>query len=174
MDTGERLVVPLLCLSGVVPGPSGDSGPSNGRSVVNLDLTNAQPAAGGGAAADVTAWCEFHNGVAAGLKIAPHSRQRVLHHGNNDSRQQAQWSAGSSGSLTDSWLPHSKPAVPNYAHAGVLLALGLSGHLDRLSWTDLYRCVRLQACAARGGHRGGFGGTPPPAVGTLWPTPAGC
>jgi len=44
-------------------------------------------------------------------------------------------------SLSDSWLPHSKPAVPNYAHAGVLLALGLNGHLDRLSWTDLYRCV---------------------------------
>jgi anaphase-promoting complex subunit 1 len=44
-------------------------------------------------------------------------------------------------SLLDTWLPHSKPAVPNYAHAGVLLALGLNGHLDRLSWTDLYRCV---------------------------------
>jgi anaphase-promoting complex subunit 1 len=42
-------------------------------------------------------------------------------------------------SLADTWLPHSKPVVPNYAHAGVLLALGLSGHLDRLSWTDLYR-----------------------------------
>jgi hypothetical protein len=29
--------------------------------------------------------------------------------------------------------------VPSYAHAGVLLALGLSGHLYRLSWADLYR-----------------------------------
>jgi anaphase-promoting complex subunit 1 len=146
---GEHVVVPLLCLSGVVPSPAGDSGPNNGRVLVNLDLTNAQPAAGGGAAAEVTAWCEFHNGVAAGLKIVPCRSRR------KQQRQQQQQSDGSvedagsgmassrdgsgAGSLSDSWLPHSKPAVPNYAHAGVLLALGLHGHLDRLCWTDLYR-----------------------------------
>lgn len=153
------MVVPLLCLSGVVPGPAGDSGPNNGRVLVNLDLTNAQPAAGGGAAAEVTAWCEFHNGVAAGLKIVPCRSRR------KQQRQQQQHSDGSvedagsgmassrdgSGgtSLSDSWLPHSKPAVPNYAHAGVLLALGLHGHLDRLCWTDLYRSGHMgTACSA--------------------------
>ena len=122
---------------------------------------------GGVAAADVTAWCEFHNGVAAGLKIAPRHKPRI--HNQQHQQQQAAGTAaaaaavsegaaegggggggeaagsrheGSSvGCLSDSWLPHSKPAVANYAHAGVLLALGLNGHLDRLSWTDLYRWV---------------------------------
>jgi hypothetical protein len=142
--------------------------------------------AGGGAAADVTAWCEFHNGVAAGIKIAPRRRRRPQQHkqqqqqqhtpahgvtaaglsGSNKTTPQVAASLASSvadygssegggaprdepinsssssdgpDSLADTWLPHSKPVVPNYAHAGVLLALGLSGHLDRLSWTDLYR-----------------------------------
>jgi hypothetical protein len=53
-------------------------------------------------------------------------------------------SSSSADNLADTWLPHSKPVVPNYAHAGVLLALGLTGHLDRLSWTDLYRWAGQQ------------------------------
>lgn len=43
---GEHVVVPLLCLSGAVPCPAGENGPSSGRIMVNLDLTNAQPAPG--------------------------------------------------------------------------------------------------------------------------------
>jgi hypothetical protein len=122
--------------------------------------------AGGGAAADVTAWCEFHNGVASGLKIAPYQgrrrQQRQQHQqaaaakaggsdGSGSSSSALDWGCGGGGgggSLADSWLPHSKPAVPNYAHAGVLLALGLTGHLDRLSWTDLYRCLDAVVCVA--------------------------
>jgi hypothetical protein len=42
---GEHLAVPLLCLSGVVAGPGADGG-TGGRVLVNLDLTNAQPAPG--------------------------------------------------------------------------------------------------------------------------------
>lgn len=115
--------------------------------------------AGGGAAADVTAWCEFHNGVAAGIKVAPRRNKRLankqqrLQQGHQQ-RHQQQYPAGSDGCsfgrdvdpenpLADAWLPHSKPAVPNYAHAGVLLALGLTGHLDRLSWAELYRSVAM-------------------------------
>lgn len=41
--------------------------------------------------------------------------------------------------LAASWLLHAKPEAPQYTHAGMLLALGLAGHLHRLSWTDLYR-----------------------------------
>lgn len=86
--------------------------------------------------------------MAAGLKITPYNSSR-----SKQQQQGQQAGAGSSGgmassregngseSLSESWLPHSKPSVPNYAHAGVLLALGLNGHLSRLSWTDLYRCV---------------------------------
>jgi hypothetical protein len=43
---GEHVVVPLLCLSGAVPCPASENGPSSGRIMVNLDLTNAQPAPG--------------------------------------------------------------------------------------------------------------------------------
>jgi hypothetical protein len=43
---GEHVVVPLLCLSGVVPCPTGENGTNSGRVLVNLDLTNAQPATG--------------------------------------------------------------------------------------------------------------------------------
>eukprot|EP00878_Enallax_costatus_P032676 GHUV01035928.1.p3 GENE.GHUV01035928.1~~GHUV01035928.1.p3 ORF type:complete len:156 (+),score=45.50 GHUV01035928.1:244-711(+) len=133
---GEQLAVPLLCLSGVVAGPQGDTASGSGRILVSLDLQAAQAAPG--AAADVTAWCEFHNGVAAGLKVAPRC------HSSHPKQQQQpknglQESSSGSGTLAEAWLPHSKRTVPNYGHAGVLLGLGLQGHLDRLSWTDLYR-----------------------------------
>jgi hypothetical protein len=45
-----HLAVPLLHLSGVVAGP-GPDGCANGRVLVNLDLTNAQPVPGTFAAA---------------------------------------------------------------------------------------------------------------------------
>lgn len=128
------------------------------RGVPAAHSSAAASLTGGGAAADITAWCEFHNGVASGLKIAPYvslrRRQRLSHHhqhqhqegaaeGATDGAADEAAAAGTfDSSLADAWLPHSKPAVPNYAHAGVLLALGLNGHLDRLSWTDLYRCAR--------------------------------
>lgn len=65
----------------------------------------------------MTAWPEFHNGVASGLRL----------------------STDMHAPLVNGWLPVSKPDSPNYLHAGVLLALGLNGHLHKLSWTDLYR-----------------------------------
>lgn len=52
------MVIPPLCLSGRLP--------EQQNAQVNLDLSAAQPPLGGGAAADVTAWAEFHNGVAGG------------------------------------------------------------------------------------------------------------
>lgn len=54
----EPLPIPPLCLSGRLP--------QQQNATVNLDLTASQPPPGGGAAADITAWPEFHNGVAAG------------------------------------------------------------------------------------------------------------
>ena len=59
----EPLPIPPLCLSGRLP--------EQNNAVVNLDLTQAHVAPGGGAAADVTAWPEFHNGVAAGACLHP-------------------------------------------------------------------------------------------------------
>ena len=53
--------MPALCLAGRLP--------EQQNAVVNLDLTAAQPAPGGGAAADITAWPEFHNGAASGAHL---------------------------------------------------------------------------------------------------------
>ncbi len=51
----------MLCLGGRLPDKQG--------AIITLDLSNAAAAPGGGAAADLTAWGEFHNGVAAGEAI---------------------------------------------------------------------------------------------------------
>ena len=54
----DALAIPMLCLGGRLPDKQG--------AIITLDLSNAAAAPGGGAAADLTAWGEFHNGVAAG------------------------------------------------------------------------------------------------------------
>ncbi|KAL4443950.1 hypothetical protein ABPG75_011687 [Micractinium tetrahymenae] len=104
----EPLHIPPLCLAGRLP--------EQNNAVVNLDFTGAAPAPGGGAFAEQTAWPEFHNGVAAGLRLAPGTHQ-----------------------LTRTWVVYNKPAEPSYTHAGMLMALGLTGHLSCLTATDLYR-----------------------------------
>jgi hypothetical protein len=55
--------------------------------VVNLDFSAAAPALGGGAFAEQAAWPEFHNGAAAGLRLAPGTHQ-----------------------LTRTWVVYNKPA----------------------------------------------------------------
>ncbi len=64
----------------------------------------ATAGAGGGAFCDHTAWPEFHNGVAAGLRLTPSGHQ-----------------------LTRTWIVYNKPEEPSYTHAGLLMALGLTG-----------------------------------------------
>ena len=53
------------------------------------------PPAGGGAFAEQTAWPEFHNGVAAGLRLAPGAHQ-----------------------LTRTWVVYNKPPGALRARAG--------------------------------------------------------
>ena len=65
---------------------------------------------------DFTAWPEFHNGAAAGLALAARTK----------------------GELTRAWIVFNRPREPSHAHAGVLMALGLTGHLRKLTNTDLY------------------------------------
>uniref|UniRef100_A0A1D2AC28 Uncharacterized protein n=1 Tax=Auxenochlorella protothecoides TaxID=3075 RepID=A0A1D2AC28_AUXPR len=91
---------------------------SNGA-VVGLDLSAAPPAPGGGAAAAETAWPEFHAGAAAGLSLVP--------------------AAGPAGALGRTWVAYHNPPAPSYSHAGLLLGLGVAGHLGCLAATDLYR-----------------------------------
>ncbi|KAK9834947.1 hypothetical protein WJX84_010452 [Apatococcus fuscideae] len=104
----EPLAMPPLVLAGRVP--------EQHNAVVNLDMTTMQPPRCGGAASELTAWPEFHNGVAAGLRL---------------SRGCAQ--------LTRTWIVYNKPPALSYQHAGLLMGLGLTGHLSCLSATDLYR-----------------------------------
>eukprot|EP00887_Chlorella_sp_A99_P005912 scaffold29.g5912.t1 len=104
----EPLHIPPLSLAGRLV--------EQNNATVNLDFTNAPAAPGGGAAAEFSCWAEFHNGVAAGLRLAPGGHQ-----------------------LTRTWVVYNKPAEPSYTHAGLLMALGLAGHLSCLAATDLYR-----------------------------------
>ncbi|GFY82115.1 E3 ubiquitin ligase [Actinidia rufa] len=65
---------------------------------------------------ELKSWPEFHNAVAAGLKLAPLQ-----------------------GKMSRTWIVYNKPEEPNAIHAGLLLALGLHGHLGVLTITDIYQ-----------------------------------
>ncbi|PVF92755.1 putative APC1-subunit of anaphase-promoting complex [Serendipita vermifera] len=54
-------------------------------------------------------WTDFHNGVAAGLRLAPHSK-----------------------SVESSWIQFAKPSELTADHAGFLFGLGLNGHLKQV------------------------------------------
>ncbi|KAH7621150.1 putative Anaphase-promoting complex subunit 1 [Nannochloris sp. 'desiccata'] len=87
------------------------------HAVINLDLSSAPPGEG---LSELSAWPEFHAGVAEGLLLA------------------------SSGPLTRTWVVYSKPGAPSYSYGGVLLGLGLAGHLGSLSGTDMFRYLSLE------------------------------
>jgi anaphase-promoting complex subunit 1 len=62
--------------------------------------------------AEARNWADFHNGVAAGLRISPSSKM-----------------------VDSSWITYNKPAELTAQHAGFLFGLGLSGHLkNMLTW----------------------------------------
>ncbi|KAG8803051.1 Anaphase-promoting complex subunit 1 [Serendipita sp. 398] len=54
-------------------------------------------------------WAEFHNGVAAGLRLSPHSTM-----------------------IESSWIQFAKPSELTAEHAGFLFGLGLNGHLKHV------------------------------------------
>lgn len=74
----------------------------------------------------MTSWASFHNGVAAGLKIAPASQ------------------------IDSAWIVYNKPKHAELAneYAGFLMALGLNGHLTKLATLNIHDYltkVRLSA-----------------------------
>jgi hypothetical protein len=77
------------------------------RTVVQFDTTTLPK--------DYLDWPSFHNGVAAGMRIAPDVP------------------------VNGSWILYNKPEELNPEHGGFLLALGLTGHLRRLPLVDWYR-----------------------------------
>ncbi|KAF9379080.1 Anaphase-promoting complex subunit 1 [Podila verticillata] len=119
----QKYPVPLITLSAKLT-------PSHG--VTEFDVSTI----GGEHALD---WPQFHNGVAAGLRISPNSTD-----------------------VKGSWVIYNRPTTLDSTHAGFLLALGLTGHLRVLSASQLYRYLTAEhemtstglllglACAHRG------------------------
>ena len=99
----EALDIPPLQLGGRLP---------QNDALIKLDLALLP--------ADHAAWPEFHNGVAAALRLA----------------------LGQT-SISRTWIVYNKPEAATYAHAGVLMGLGLQGHLKALANTDLYSYLCL-------------------------------
>ncbi|KAL2665396.1 hypothetical protein AAZX31_02G241900 [Glycine max] len=97
----EAFTVPKLVLAGRLPAQQ--------NATVNLDpnIRNIQ---------ELRSWPEFHNAVAAGLRLAPLQ-----------------------GRMSRTWILYNKPEEPNSVHAGLLLALGLHGYLRVLAVTDIYQ-----------------------------------
>jgi anaphase-promoting complex subunit 1 len=86
------------------------------NAIAAFDVSAVPQAPCGGAENEMTAWPEFHAGVAAALRVIP-----------------------SSSNLIRYWLLFKKPPKPTYSRAGMLLALGLSGELKTLSSPNQYR-----------------------------------
>ncbi|XP_058110276.1 anaphase-promoting complex subunit 1 isoform X2 [Magnolia sinica] len=97
----EALAVPKLVLAGRLLAQQ--------NATVNLDPSTRNMA-------ELRTWPEFHNGVAAGLRLAPFQ-----------------------GKMSRTWIAYNKPLDPTVTHAGLLLALGLHGHLRVLTIADVYR-----------------------------------
>ncbi|KAH9702573.1 Anaphase-promoting complex subunit 1 [Citrus sinensis] len=97
----EAFTVPKLVLAGRLPAQQ--------NATVNLDpnIRNIQ---------ELKSWPEFHNAVAAGLRLSPIQ-----------------------GKMSRTWIMYNKPEEPNITHAGLLLALGLHGHLRALTISDIYK-----------------------------------
>ncbi len=102
--SSEQLLIPNIVLAGRVP-------PMNGT--LALDMT-ACPS-------NFRVWPEFHNGVAAGLRLPQATK---------DNRARA---------VTRTWIKFNKPVhtsdsnSPSYSHGGFLMALGLRGLLSALT-----------------------------------------
>jgi anaphase-promoting complex subunit 1 len=92
----EPLPLPRLCLAATLP-PS--------LATLHLDTSAYTP--------DLTLWPEFHNGVAAGLRLAPAW-------GREGGRE-----GGRGGGVSRTWIIYNRPRTPSHAHGGFLLALGL-------------------------------------------------
>ncbi|BAB11545.1 meiotic check point regulator-like protein [Arabidopsis thaliana] len=97
----QAFTVPKLVLAGRLP--------SQQNAIVNLDpnIRNIQ---------ELKTWPEFHNAVAAGLRLAPLQ-----------------------GKVSRTWIRYNKPGEPNAVHAGLLFGLGLQGYLHVLNLSDIYQ-----------------------------------
>ena len=122
----EPLKVPKLCFSGTLP--------AQRNAVLRLDL-NANPKA----KTDFTDWPDFHNGVASGLALKAANEINDLNYNSASNNNN-----NGDGEVTRSWIVFNRPKQASHSHAGALMALGLNGHLSRMTATDLYRYLALE------------------------------
>ena len=90
--------------------------PSQHNAVVNLDL-NSTVQSIVSLAGELQTWPEFHNGVASGLRLSSDGQTK----------------------LARTWVVYNRHSEASHSHAGLLMALGLSGHLRVLATTDIFR-----------------------------------
>lgn len=97
----EQLRIPRLNLSGRVP---------DTNSMIPLDLNKVST--------ELLVWPEFHNGVAAGLRLTPADLDTI----------------------TPAWISYNRPkdSKTSDEHAGLLMAIGLLGHLKSLPMEYIY------------------------------------
>ncbi|TDH70570.1 uncharacterized protein CCR75_005107 [Bremia lactucae] len=128
-----RLQIPRLPLQGRKP-------PTN--AIVELDLS--------GYAKELTYWPQFHNGCATGLRLAAHdlsgviNRHWIKYHRptvNNLPQQDSASQRAAAATPTDRNGRNLEEAYA--AHAGLLLGIGLRGHLKCLSMADVYNYLSL-------------------------------
>ena len=100
---------PLLTESTVIPPLNLNGRVLDSKTTVTLD-TSTLPN-------DFLSWPEFHNGVAAGLKIS---------------------GSTNTNSITSTWIVYNKSGELSPSHAGLLLALGMTGLLNSLSLTKVF------------------------------------
>jgi len=89
----EPISVPPLVVDGKVRGTPG---------TITLDLSARPP--------ELFEWAQFHNGVAAGLRLIAAADQGV------DTGGEA---------ITSTWIAYNRPNELSHEHAGFLMALGL-------------------------------------------------
>lgn len=98
----ESLAIPKLCLTGK---------DATKGSTIEIQQIEVPP--------NMNTWPLFHNGVAAGLRVTPDSKD-----------------------IDSTWIVYNKPKgiveVSTTEHAGFLMALGLNGHLKSLSYMSIY------------------------------------
>jgi anaphase-promoting complex subunit 1 len=121
----EPIPLSELCLSGRVP-------PTNATLILD---TSECPV-------DMKVWPAFHNGVASGLRlpligdtketVSKISRTWIVYNrpSNNDRQQDYSSNNNQSSEVTTKSL--------NHAHGGLLMALGMRGHLTALEMTDVF------------------------------------
>lgn len=124
----EPLPIPPLCLAGRIRKPA--------DVIVNLDIAAA------GVTADTTLWAEFHNGVAAGLRLRHEWGSAGSGGDGGGGRETGE--RFEAGGVSRTWITYNRPAGgANNAHGGLLMALGLQGHLSSLAMTDVYEYLTL-------------------------------